>query len=234
VALRDPMDVGSGVPAPFTLRTYTAAEAESAAYAFAKRAVDLVIGTTLLVLTLPLMAIIALVIALDSPGAPVFKQQRVGKGGKPFTFYKFRTMKVAARSEHPTLYAYEYSQDELDSMFFKLADDPRLTRFGRRLRRTSLDELPNLLCVVRGSMSLVGPRPEIPEMVRHYRPEQMPKFEVKPGLTGLAQVSGRNILTFQQTVRFDLEYVVRRTLLFDLWILLVRTPLVVVSMFGAL
>lgn len=187
----------------------------------------------MLLVTLPVIAALAVVIRLDSGGPVFFRQERVGRGGGTFTFYKFRTMYADARDRFPELYRYAYDDDELRSMYFKLPYDPRLTRVGRRLRRTSLDELPNLINVLRGDMSLVGPRPEIPEMLPHYLPHQLAKFAVKPGLTGLAQVSGRNILRFQETIGRDLDYVARRSFWRDLWIL-VKTPVVVILMIGAL
>jgi len=197
------------------------------------RVLDVLLSLVALVLVLPLMLLIGLVIMIDSPGPAVFRQQRVGRNGVPFRFCKFRTMWADARQRFPELYRYDFSVTEVDTMFFKLADDPRLTRFGRILRRTSLDELPNLLNVLAGHMSLVGPRPEIPEMLPYYRSEQLVKFSFRPGLTGLAQVSGRNILSFQQTLSKDLEYVRKRSLSYDVLILL-RTPLTVIKMVGAL
>ena len=202
-------------------------------YALAKRITDVVIASVALVLSLPLQALIAALIAADSPGPVIFRQQRVGRGGKLFTFYKFRTMHADARERFPELYAYEYTPEQIETMCFKLPYDPRLTRVGRRLRRTSLDELPNLVNVIRGEMTLVGPRPEIPEMLRYYRPDQLAKFAVKPGLTGLAQVTGRNILRFQETIAKDLEYVQQCSYRFELEIL-VRTLVVVIGRAGAL
>jgi lipopolysaccharide/colanic/teichoic acid biosynthesis glycosyltransferase len=201
-------------------------------YAPAKRAADVVLASCLLVLTAPLIGLLALVIRLDSKGPAVFRQQRVGKYGELFWFRKFRTMYVDARERFPHLYAYDYTPDEIDSLYFKLAYDPRCTRVGRWLRRTSLDELPNLLNVIKGEMTLVGPRPEIPEMLPFYGPEQLCKFAVTPGMTGLAQVSGRNILRFVETNAKDVEYVAHRSLRFDAAIL-VRTIWVVVLMIGA-
>lgn len=202
-------------------------------YRSTKRVLDLVLGGAMFVLTLPVQAAIAALVAADSPGPVVFRQVRVGEGGRPFVFYKFRTMHADARERFPELYAYEYTADQVDMMTFKLPYDPRLTRVGGHLRRTSLDELPNLLNVLRGDMTLVGPRPEIPEMVPYYRPDQLAKFSVKPGLTGLAQVSGRNILRFQQTIAADLEYVKTRSIRLDL-ALVAKTALVVLLRAGAL
>lgn len=202
------------------------------AYAVAKRAVDIVLSSLLIVLTFPVMAALWVMVRLDSPGPAIFRQERVGAGGRLFRFRKFRTMYADARERFPDLYAYDYSPEDVRTMYFKLPHDPRLTRLGRWLRRTSLDELPNLFCVLRGHMTLVGPRPEIPEMVPYYERSQLPKFSVKPGLTGLAQVSGRNILRFQQTIAHDLDYVARRGFWLDLLILL-RTVKAVVLMVGA-
>ncbi|HET8568497.1 MAG TPA: sugar transferase [Candidatus Limnocylindria bacterium] len=201
-------------------------------YALCSRALDIVLGTALTIVALPVMAVVAVLVRLDSPGPVIFSQRRVGLAGRPFTFYKFRTMRADARARFPDLYAYRYTEAEIEQMYFKIFDDPRLTRLGRRLRKTSLDELPNLLCVLRGDMALVGPRPELPEMVRYYRPEQLPKFSVKPGVTGLAQVTGRGILRFQDTIAADLEYVRRRSFAFDIEILL-RTIRSVVTRVGA-
>ncbi len=202
-------------------------------YEFSKRAADIMISAIFLLFSLPLIAVLAFVVRLDSSGPALFKQERVGKDGRPFRFYKFRTMYVDARQRFPELYTYRYEDDEVHSMFFKLPYDPRSTRVGRRLRRTSLDELPNLFNVLKGDMSLVGPRPEIPEMLRYYLPEQMVKFAVKPGLTGVAQTTGRNILRFQETIAADLSYVATRGIWTDVRIF-VKTPFVVLLMLGAL
>lgn len=206
---------------------------QSKAYAIAQRAIDLVVSVILLVLTLPIVLFLTVLIRLDSRGPAVFRQRRLGRDGKLFVFYKFRTMYVDARERFPDLYSYEYTPDEIESMRFKLPYDPRNTRVGRWLRRTSLDELPNLLNVLKGDMSLVGPRPEIPEMLQYYRWDQLPKFEVRPGVTGLAQVSGRNILRFQETIDADLRYVATRSLGQDIRILF-RTVWAVIMRVGAL
>lgn len=202
------------------------------AYVIAKRALDVGVSATLLVLALPFILLIGLLVRLDSPGPIVFRQRRVGRGGRVFSFYKFRTMQVDARVVFPQLYAYRYSRQEFVDMMLKTPDDPRLTPFGRRLRTTSLDELPNLFNVLRGDMSLVGPRPELPEMVRYYTEEELSKFTVRPGVTGLWQVSGRAMLRNGQQLEADVEYVRRRSLAFDVRIL-VRTIRAVVLRIGA-
>ncbi|MCZ7527863.1 MAG: sugar transferase [Acidimicrobiia bacterium] len=206
---------------------------ETRAHRLVMRVLDIVVSLTVLVVASPLILAIAAVIVLDSRGPAVFRQVRIGRDGRLFHFYKFRTMYADAAERFPHLYAYDHSDDELPTLYFKLADDPRLTRFGRYLRRTSLDELPNFVNVLKGEMTLVGPRPEIPQMVRYYQPHELVKFAVKPGVTGLAQISGRNILRFQETIAHDLEYVRARSLRFDLSVLR-RTPGTVVRMIGAL
>jgi lipopolysaccharide/colanic/teichoic acid biosynthesis glycosyltransferase len=137
-------------------------------------------------------------------------------GGEPFTFYKFRTMWSDARQRYPELYQYQYTDNKIEQLSFKLRDDPRLTGFGRRLRKTSLDELPNFFNVLKGDMSLVGPRPDIPEMIKYYKPHQLIKLSVRPGITGFAQINGRGKLTFQETLKEDLEYVREKSILTDL------------------
>jgi lipopolysaccharide/colanic/teichoic acid biosynthesis glycosyltransferase len=211
--------IDPALPVDARERRVAAAPVRSATYHVVKRAIDLLIGSVALVVSLPVVLVVAVLVRLDSPGPIVFRQQRLGKDARPFTFYKFRTMWMDARERYPELYAYDYSAAELQTMYFKLLDDPRLTPLGRRLRKTSLDELPNLINVIRGDMSLVGPRPELPEMFRHYTYDQTMKFSVKPGVTGLAQVTGRAVLTFQQTIAADLQYCHLRGVLVDLKIL---------------
>jgi lipopolysaccharide/colanic/teichoic acid biosynthesis glycosyltransferase len=202
------------------------------------------------------MAVIALVIKIDSRGPAIFRQTRVGmdrrnghstpeseklfpddrrnedRGGQPFTFYKFRTMQVDAKERFPQLYTYEYTPEEIKTMHFKIPEDPRLTRFGAHLRKTTLDELPNLINVIKGDMHLVGPRPDIPEMVKYYEQWQKKKFSVKPGVTGLAQINGRGLLSFKKTLETDVEYVEKKNFNFDLKILF-KTIKATISKIGA-
>ncbi len=180
----------------------------------------------------PIIGIIAVLIRLDSPGPAIFRQLRVGEGGRTFTFYKFRTMYVDAKERFPQLYDYRYTADQWNTLYYKLPQDPRLTRFGRLVRKTTLDELPNLFNVLRGDMSLVGPRPELPEYVKYYTPEQLVKFSVRAGVTGLAQSSGRGTLPVQDQIAADVEYVARSSFWFDLKIL-ARTVMMVVRGVGA-
>jgi lipopolysaccharide/colanic/teichoic acid biosynthesis glycosyltransferase len=201
-------------------------------YTAVKRTIDVAIASVALVVFSPVVALLAAAIRLDSRGPAIFRQTRVGKNGELFRFYKFRTMYVDARERFPDLYAYDYSDEDITTMYFKLPYDPRCTRVGRWLRRTSLDELPNLVNVLKGSMTMVGPRPEIPEMLPFYEPHQYCKFAVKPGVTGLAQVSGRNILRFVETNAKDVEYVNQRSTRLDCMIL-IRTIGAVLMMVGA-
>lgn len=202
------------------IRGLAQAGGERSLYDVVKRALDLLVAIPALVLALPIIVLIGVAIRIDSPGPIVFRQQRVGRNGVPFRFYKFRTMYVDARERFPHLYRYQYDQETIRTMKFKLIDDPRLTRLGRYLRKTSLDELPNLLNVITGDVSLVGPRPEIPEMLPYYEGWQLAKFSVKPGVTGLAQISGRGLLSFQDTIAADVEYVAGRGIGLDLSIIL--------------
>jgi lipopolysaccharide/colanic/teichoic acid biosynthesis glycosyltransferase len=189
-------------------------------YDICKRLIDLTIGGVMLLAALPLMAAIAILCRFDSPGPVLFPQRRVARGGRLFTLYKFRTMWADSRERFPELFDFSFGGASADRIFLQHAVDPRVTRLGHFLRRSSLDELPNLFNVVRGELSLVGPRPEIPEVLCHYNDEQLVKFSVKPGLTGLAQVTGRGSLSLEETLSADLEYCKRRSTAFDLWILL--------------
>lgn len=209
------------------------APARSASYHRTKRIIDVVLASTLLVIFAPVIALIALLVRLDSKGPALFRQPRLGIGLQEFEFCKFRTMVVDARDRFPEYYAYQFDDGEAQLHQFKTAVDPRLTRVGRFIRRTSLDELPNLINVLKGDMSMVGPRPEIPEMLPYYRPEELCKFGVLPGVTGLAQISGRNMLLWAQTNAHDVEYVHTRSLRGDLSIM-VKTVVAVVGMVGAL
>jgi len=180
-----------------------------------KRLFDLALSTALLLLLWPLMLLIAVLIKLDSPGPALFRQQRVGENGRLFTMYKFRTMFVDAEQR-----IHEVLRETPDGVaFLKRPDDPRITRLGRFLRRTSLDELPQLFNVIKGEMSLVGPRPELPLLVQHYENWQRQRFAVPPGITGWWQVSGRAERTMHLHTEDDLYYIRNYSLLLDLRIL---------------
>ena len=197
-----------------------------------RRTIDILIAALGLILFAPIMLIIALCIRLGTPGPALFRQQRIGRDRTPFPFVKFRTLYADARDRFPDMYAYQFTADDLEKQSFKPRDDPRVTPQGRWLRKTSLDELPNLWNVLRGDMTLVGPRPEIPEMLRYYTGEMAEVFRVRPGITGAAQVSGRGNLSIAEGIRIDVAYLRRRTLWSDLMII-VRTFLVVFRREGA-
>lgn len=183
-----------------------------------KRSLDVVVAAFGLVLTAPLMIAIALVIRLSSPGPALFRQRRAGRDGVPFEMWKFRTMYVDAERRLEDLVVL----DELTEPVFKLPDDPRVTAVGRLLRRTSLDELPQLVNVLRGQMSLVGPRPEQVELVARYSDSQRARLTVKPGMTGPMQVLGRGRLSLEERVALERDYIATISLTGDLRIL-VRT-----------
>jgi lipopolysaccharide/colanic/teichoic acid biosynthesis glycosyltransferase len=173
-----------------------------------------------LVMGAPLIALISLAIRLDSPG-PVFSHQtRIGAGGKPFVMHKFRSMRQGAEEELERV----RHLDETDGPIFKIHNDPRLTRMGRLLRRASLDELPQLWNVLRGEMSLIGPRPPLPDEVALYLEWHKKRLEVRPGLTGMWQVSGRSLLSFDEMVLLDLYYIENWSLWLDFKILLRTAP----------
>lgn len=218
----------------------------------ALRIMDFTIALTALIVFSPVMLVIAMIIRMDSPGPVIFRQVRIGKdrrngsngkklsvdarskdlGGKPFVFYKFRTMYVDAKERFPELYRYEYSDKEIKKLYFKHAGDPRLTRLGEKLRKTTIDELPNFINVIKGEMSLVGPRPDIPEMIKYYEDWQRKKFTVKPGITGLAQINGRGLLSFQETLKLDVKMVKKYGLWFNTKVMF-RTFKIIVFSIGA-
>jgi exopolysaccharide biosynthesis polyprenyl glycosylphosphotransferase len=185
-----------------------------------KRAFDLLITIPVVVLLAPVWPLVALAIRLDSPGPILFRQIRVGRHGKTFTFYKFRSMRVNAEAELEKLRAL----NEASGPLFKIKDDPRQTRVGRFIRRTSLDELPQFFNVLRGDMSLVGPRPGLPCEVEKYQNWHRRRLEVQPGLSGLWQVRGRSDLTFDEMVMLDIYYGENWALLTDVQILMRTIP----------
>jgi exopolysaccharide biosynthesis polyprenyl glycosylphosphotransferase len=194
----------------------------------AKRAFDIVAAVLLLILLSPLLALLALIIRLDSKGPVIFRQTRCGKDGKLFIFYKFRGMVADAEARQA-----EFDHlNEAQGPIFKMKHDPRVTRVGRVLRRTSLDELPQLWNVLRGEMSLVGPRPPLPKEVERYEAWHQARLRAVPGITGLWQVSGRSHLGFDEMTRLDIEYLNVWSLALDLRIL-VRTVVAVVFAHGA-
>jgi lipopolysaccharide/colanic/teichoic acid biosynthesis glycosyltransferase len=187
-----------------------------------KRVSDVLISAVLLVVLAPVLAVIALAVKMTSPGSVLFSQLRVGIGGKTFRFYKFRTMVDGAHLLHECV----AHLNECDGPALKIANDPRLHGLGPFLRRTSLDELPQLWNVLRGEMSLVGPRPALPNEVANYAPPYYERFDVMPGLTGLWQVSGRATVPFRRWMAMDIWYVRNWTPLVDLWLLARTIPAV--------
>ncbi len=198
----------------------TQAEISAPRVPFAWRLFEGMVASFVLLVTLPIQIVLGLLIKRGTPGPALFFQDRVGVNGKRFRFVKFRTLYADARKIWPELYEYSYTPEEIETLKFKTMADPRVTPQGKWMRMSTLDELPNFWNVVTGDMALVGPRPEIPEMLRYYdTPEKMKKFAVRPGITGLAQISGRGRLTFHQTLDYDLEYVRTRTVWLDLKIM---------------
>ena len=196
-------------------------------YLAGKRALDLVVCTLLLVIAIPVIAVCALAIRLDTPGPVMIAQLRTGRDGRRFRMLKLRTMLANAEELKPQ-FAHLSVVPPPD---FKIPNDPRITRVGRFLRATSLDELPQLFNVLRGDMSLVGPRPTSFEPSR-YELWHTQRLDVRPGITGLWQVEGRNVTTFDERLRLDVQYIRRRSLAFDV-MLLARTVVVVLRRSGA-
>jgi lipopolysaccharide/colanic/teichoic acid biosynthesis glycosyltransferase len=184
-----------------------------------QRALEFVIAAIALILTAPIMLLMALLIRRGTPGPALFFQNRVGLDGKLFKFVKFRTLYADARQRFPELYAYRYTPEQLETLHFKVEKDPRITPQGHWMRKSTLDELPNFWNVLTGDMALVGPRPEILEMLPYYHGDMLLKFAVRPGVTGLAQISGRGRLGFYETVKLDVEYARNRSFWMDVKII---------------
>jgi exopolysaccharide biosynthesis polyprenyl glycosylphosphotransferase len=189
---------------------------------FVRRCADVMLALLLLVILSPVFAVVALFVKLTSRGPVLFRQPRCGLHGRPFTFLKFRSMQIDAEVLKAALAPF----NEMDGPAFKMTNDPRVTPIGRFLRRTSLDELPQLWNILKGDMSFVGPRPAVIEEVRQYEPWQRRRLSMKPGLTCLWQVSGRNELTFEEWMRLDLEYIDNWSLWLDVKIALKTIPAV--------
>ena len=194
-------------------------------YSFSKRALDIVIALAALMALLPLFLVTAVLIRLDSSGGVFYRQERMGKDAKPFRMLKFRSMYDRNVDVPPELML----RNESTGPLFKIKDDPRVTRAGRFIRKTSIDELPQLINVLRGEMSLVGPRPPLPRELAGYEVAQLLRLRVTPGVTGPWQVSGRSKLTFDDMVRLDLQYIEDRSLLLDLKLLVLTVPTVLMG-----
>ena len=199
-------------------------------YWMGRRTQDLVLSAAALALLWPLMGLVALAIWLDSPGAsPIFVQERVGRDGRLFRFYKFRSMVPDAEARLAGM----LDQNEMDGPVFKIRDDPRVTRVGRFLRRTGIDELPQLVNILKSDMSIVGPRPAFPREAAQYTDYERQRLYVTPGLTCYWQIMPhRNQLSFAQWVELDLQYIQERSFWLD-WKIIARTFRTVLRMYGA-
>jgi lipopolysaccharide/colanic/teichoic acid biosynthesis glycosyltransferase len=225
------MSASSTEAGSLSARRVAVVEGESRQSSAACRVLDVVVSLVLLLLLVPVFLVLAIAIRLGSPGRVLYRQRRVGRDLEPFTVNKFRTMHSGAGHEKHRefvigLIAGEQQAQSDEPNFFKIANDDRVTRVGRFLRKSSLDELPQLWNVLRGDMSLVGPRPPIPYEVEHYPPHWFDRFAVKPGMTGLWQVSGRSELTLEQMIALDVEYARTRSLWLNLKILARTVPVV--------
>ena len=192
-------------------------QANNLFFVMMKRVMDVVLSCIACIVISPVLLILWILIKIEEPGAPgIYRQIRIGKDGKPFEMYKFRSMVRDAEAKQQDL----LHKNEIQGAMFKMKNDPRVTPIGRIIRRTSLDELPQLFNVIRGEMSLVGPRPPLPREVNEYTSYDLQRLTVIPGCTGLWQVSGRNQLGFKEMVELDLQYIRKQSILFDLFILL--------------
>ena len=193
-------------------------------YWFVRRAQDIVLSSVALVVLSPVMLITAIAIVIDDPSAgPIFSQERIGRDGKPFKFYKFRSMCPNAEAKLDDL----LDQNEMDGPVFKIKDDPRITRVGKFIRKTSIDELPQFWNVLRGDMSLVGTRPPTVDEFEHYEAKHKCRLSMTPGLTGLWQISGRSdIKDFDEVVRLDMQYIDNWSILKDIKILILTVKVV--------
>jgi exopolysaccharide biosynthesis polyprenyl glycosylphosphotransferase len=200
-----------------------------------KRGIDLVLTSVLILVTAPLFLVISFLIKRSSPGPVLFVQERLGRDGRPFRFYKFRTMSHNSDDTIHRQFAEMFINGDNqgchacngNAELYKMKADPRVTTIGRWLRRTSLDELPQLFNIFKGDMSLVGPRPPISYELEHYQPWHLERLKVTPGLTGLWQVSGRSRVPFEEMVRLDVHYINNWSLWLDMNILLKTFPVVI-------
>lgn len=184
-----------------TIKNFSSKRAQG--YLIAKRITDLLLSIIALIILSPMLLIVAIAIKIDSKGPIIFKQDRVGKDGRIFGMYKLRSMVINAEELKSKL----EDQNEMSGPMFKIKDDPRITRIGKFIRKTSIDELPQLVNVIKGEMSLVGPRPSLPREVEQFKPWMKERLLVKPGITCFWQVSGRNNIPFEEWMRLDVKYV---------------------------
>ena len=218
-------------------QSLTRSQLKSRYVLYGKRIFDLVIAFSSLIILLPMMALISLIIVINSPGSPIFIQERVGKKGKRFCIYKFRTMENNYDSENDRAFMQAYISGQLDEDtdnkdVYKPNNHSKITKFGKILRVTSLDELPQIFNILKGDMSMVGPRPNVAWEVEKYSDWHKGRLKVLPGITGLAQVRGRSSLTFDDLVQHDIEYIENLSFKQDLYILWL-TALMVLRGVGA-
>ncbi|MBU3088269.1 sugar transferase [Clostridium gasigenes] len=187
-------------------------ESENKLYLFSKRTLDIIASLIGLIVLSPLIVIIGILIRIESKGPIIFSQKRIGLKGRKFKMYKFRSMVPNAEELKKKL----LEQNEMSGPMFKMKEDPRITKTGKFIRKTSIDELPQLINVLKGEMSLVGPRPSLPKEVEKFESWMLKRLEVKPGLTCYWQVSGRNNIDFEQWMQLDLDYVNDRNFLLDI------------------
>ena len=199
---------------------------ESLFYLIVKRLLDVTLSGLAVIVFSPFILIVALLIYIDDPqGSPIFVQTRIGKNGRPFKFVKLRSMVVDAETRLKEL----QSKNEMDGPVFKIKDDPRVTRIGKFIRRTSIDELPQLINIIRGDMSIVGPRPPLPNEVEQYGPYEMQRLLVRPGLTCYWQACGRNNISFSEWMELDLKYVNKHNLWIDTKLILLTMRVVLIG-----
>jgi lipopolysaccharide/colanic/teichoic acid biosynthesis glycosyltransferase len=203
-------------------------------YPLVKRLAEFICSIVLLMLLAPLFLLLTMAIRLESPGPALFRQIRIGKGGKSFTFYKFRSMynDIDKRAHEDFMTAYvngQVNEGASEEAVFKPIQTKQVTRLGRFLRKTSLDELPQLINILKGEMSFIGPRPNVPTEVTAYKDWHMKRLLVLPGITGWAQINGRSSIAFDQIVRYDIEYVENTGLMMDLKVLWYTVPAVLLG-----
>lgn len=185
-------------------------------YKFFKRVIDVVCSLVGLLVLSPVLIVVSILIKLESDGPIIFSQDRIGYKGQEFKMYKFRSMVVNAEELKKKL----AEQNEMSGPMFKMKNDPRVTKVGKLIRKTSIDELPQLINILKGEMSLVGPRPSLPKEVKEFEPWMMERLEVKPGLTCYWQVSGRNSINFEEWMKLDIKYVRERSFWGDIKLIL--------------
>jgi len=232
------VDLGAAEAAPAGVAGSRPARRTGALYGFTKRTLDLVVAMLLVIVLSPLLLLVALLVRVTSAGPAIFRQTRIGQDGRPFTMYKFRSMHAGADPHVHQMAIQKYIRGELltessPKVRFKLTKDMRVTPLGKVLRKTSIDELPQLFNVIRGEMSLVGPRPALPYELPHFSESALVRLSVPQGITGLWQVRGRGQATWEQSLALDVEYAEHCSFLLDCKILLLTIRSLVFAVGGA-